>query len=255
MLIYLKSHIRRAKTRAQNSDSYPKPSNTGFTLIEVVVAAGIIATVMVAFALFIANIAKVQDSAALNRTATRVMSSQLEKISGAKWDDLMMPPVSGAVTPCVINSTRTSFQVVQPGPTTITSDGLPVSVLQSVVWYSTVAPITNVVGDGSTITYTATNSFTIGQVISVYGVTPYNYNVVDATVTSATGTQFSISGSATGTYTNGGNAGLSVYCSGTKDANDLKVATVTVTWLDTTATRTASTSILRSKWTSGAKLN
>lgn len=256
MLRYINNRKLRLKRHLKGlSQDLGSAARSGFTLVEVVVASGIIAAVMVAFALFIANIARVEDSAALNRTAARVMSAQLEKISGATWDDLMMPPTSGAVTPCVINANRTSFQIVQPGPTTITSDGLAVSVLQSVVWYNTVAPITGITGNGSTITYTAANNFTVGQVISVYGVVPYTYNVADAIVTSATGTQFSIAGTATGTYSSGGNAGVSVYCAGTKDSNDLKVVTVSVTWLDTTSVRTESTSILRSKWTTGAKFN
>lgn len=228
--------------------------NSGFTLAEVVIAAGIIASVITAFTLFIANVAKIQDSASLDRTATRVMSSELEKTSGANWDDLMMPPTSGSVSPCIITATRTSYQIVQPGPTTVTADSVNVSVLRSVVWNSTVTTITNAVGNGSSITYNATNNFTVGQVISVYGVTPSIYNFGNATVTAATSTQFTINSTIMGTYSNGGNAGVSVYCSGTKDANDLKVVTITVSWLDSTAIRTRSTSILRSQWTKGAKL-
>ena len=229
-------------------------SDSGFTLAEVVIAAGIIASVITAFTLFIANVAKIQDSASLDRTATRVMSSELEKISGANWDDLMMPPTSGSVSPCSITATRSSYQIVQPGPTTVTADGVNVSVLRSVVWNSTVATITNAVGNGTAITYTAANNFTVGQVISIYGVTPAVYNFGNATVTSASSTQFTIASTISGTYANGGNAGVSVYCSGTKDANDLKVVTITVSWLDSTALRTRSTSILRSQWTKGAKL-
>lgn len=66
--------------------------------------------------------------------------------------------------------------------------------------------ITNAVGNGSSVTYTATNVFTAassltaGDVISITGVNPPAYNLTNVRVTSCTGTQFTVASTATGTY-------------------------------------------------------
>lgn len=62
--------------------------------------------------------------------------------------------------------------------------------------------ITNAVGNGTSVTYTANNAFTAGpgNKVTVTGVTPSAYNVIDAVVTAATSTSFTVTSSATGTY-------------------------------------------------------
>ena len=62
--------------------------------------------------------------------------------------------------------------------------------------------ITNAVGNGSSVTYTASNAFTAspGNKVTVTGVTPSAYNVVNAVVTAATSTTFTVTSPATGTY-------------------------------------------------------
>jgi hypothetical protein len=63
------------------------------------------------------------------------------------------------------------------------------------------APVTAVSGDGTTITYTAVNTFNVGDVIDVTGSDISGYNVTDATVATASATQFTVTNSATGTNT------------------------------------------------------
>jgi hypothetical protein len=68
------------------------------------------------------------------------------------------------------------------------------------------ATITNVVGSGNSITYTATNTFQQGQVVTITGVSPAAYNLSLVTISDANATSFTISNTATGTYVSGGTA-------------------------------------------------
>lgn len=71
-------------------------------------------------------------------------------------------------------------------------------------YYTTV---TNVVGDGTYITYTANNSFVAGSQVTIYNdvdpPTSLWWEFVDAIIYSATSTQFVIANSATGSFTSG----------------------------------------------------
>lgn len=64
--------------------------------------------------------------------------------------------------------------------------------------------ITNVVSNGTTVTFTADNGFSPGQVVSIDGVLPNQYNLQNVTVASATATQFTVTNGATGVYISGG---------------------------------------------------
>jgi len=72
------------------------------------------------------------------------------------------------------------------------------------------ADITNVTASGGTVTYTAANSYSAGDTVSIYGVNPVAYNLQNATVIAGSGatalssTQFSVTNAATGTYVSGG---------------------------------------------------
>jgi hypothetical protein len=66
------------------------------------------------------------------------------------------------------------------------------------------ATITDVVGNGTTIVYTADNNYTTSMVVTVTGVDPTGYNVTNQTITAANGTSFTIAGANTGTYVSGG---------------------------------------------------
>jgi hypothetical protein len=63
------------------------------------------------------------------------------------------------------------------------------------------APVTAVSGNGTTITYTAANTFNVGDVIDVTGSDISGYNVTDATVATASATQFTVTNATTGTNT------------------------------------------------------
>ena len=66
------------------------------------------------------------------------------------------------------------------------------------------AVITNVSASGGTITYTAANNYSAGNVVSIYNVNPVAYNLINVTVASATSTQFTVTNAATGTFVSGG---------------------------------------------------
>lgn len=62
--------------------------------------------------------------------------------------------------------------------------------------------ITNAVGNGSSVTYTTNNAFSVSPAnkVTITGVTPSAYNLVNAVVTAATSTSFTVASSVTGTY-------------------------------------------------------
>ena len=70
--------------------------------------------------------------------------------------------------------------------------------------------ITNVSASTGTITYTATNSFTVGETVVITGVSPSAYNITGVVAT-ASGSQFTITNAATGAYVSGGTA-VQSYC-------------------------------------------
>lgn len=71
--------------------------------------------------------------------------------------------------------------------------------------------ITNAVGDGVNVVYTADNNYTTGDFVTVTGVTPTSFNVTDAVITSANATSFTIASTNVDTYTSGGTAYAKTY--------------------------------------------
>ena len=67
----------------------------------------------------------------------------------------------------------------------------------------TTSTITCVYVSGTVITYTAVNTLTAGDMVSISGVSPAAYNIV-GTVATASGSQFTISGTTTTAYVSGG---------------------------------------------------
>jgi hypothetical protein len=65
--------------------------------------------------------------------------------------------------------------------------------------------ITNASGNGTTITFTSTNKFVVGQEVLITGVVPSQYNGTYEVAT-RTSTNFTVLGIATGAYTSGGQA-------------------------------------------------
>jgi hypothetical protein len=70
--------------------------------------------------------------------------------------------------------------------------------------YTQPATITNISGNGTTVTFTAANGFTAGQKVSINGVLPSQYNFQDVTIATATASTFTVTNGATGTYISGG---------------------------------------------------
>lgn len=90
---------------------------------------------------------------------------------------------------------------------------------QGADWYATFiykqpAEITNVSGNGTTVTFTAVNGFTPGQIISIDGVLPDVYNFQNVAVANSTATTFTVTNPATGIYVSGGMATAPVNVSG-----------------------------------------
>jgi hypothetical protein len=80
--------------------------------------------------------------------------------------------------------------------------------------YKQPAEITNIVSNGTTVTYTAANGFAPGQIVSIDGVLPPAYNLQNVTVATATPTTFTVTNGATGIYISGGIATAPVNVSG-----------------------------------------
>ena len=66
------------------------------------------------------------------------------------------------------------------------------------------AVITNVSASAGTVTYTAANDYSAGNVVSIYDISPNAYNLQRVTIASATSTQFTVTNAATGTFVSGG---------------------------------------------------
>jgi hypothetical protein len=73
-------------------------------------------------------------------------------------------------------------------------------------YYKQPATITNVSGNGTTVTFTAVNGFAGGQLVSITGVYPDVYNFTNATIASANANQFTVTNPSTGNYMSGGTA-------------------------------------------------
>jgi hypothetical protein len=72
--------------------------------------------------------------------------------------------------------------------------------------YTQPATITNVVGNGVSITFTAENGFSAGQTVFIQGILPSQYNLGNATIATRTATQFTVENPASGLYLQGGDA-------------------------------------------------
>ena len=95
--------------------------------------------------------------------------------------------------------------------TTITENTQTVATHDNLIYLnaSLDSTVTNAVGDGTYVTYTAENSYTPGMDIRVTGMNPSGYNISTAdglTVYSATSTQFVVAKTTTGTFVSGGTA-------------------------------------------------
>lgn len=72
--------------------------------------------------------------------------------------------------------------------------------------YNQPALITDVLGDGNTVTFVCNNGFVAGQTVSISGIIPSQYNLQNVTVATANTQEFTVSNGATGVYISGGMA-------------------------------------------------
>jgi hypothetical protein len=106
--------------------------------------------------------------------------------------------------------------------TTKQSTGTVVTLTTAAHGIAVDATITNAAGTGSEVTYTATNTFIPGDVVTISGVTPSAYNLSNVTVTESNASSFKVNGTPTSAYTSGGTAiiqSAKVTVSGVNGAN------------------------------------
>jgi hypothetical protein len=89
--------------------------------------------------------------------------------------------------------------------------------------YNQPVTITNIVGNGTTVTYTtAAQAFSVGQLVSISGVIPSQYNLTNVAIATRTSTSFTITNPSTGTYISGGVAYAPVNLTGCTAALQLR---------------------------------
>jgi hypothetical protein len=88
--------------------------------------------------------------------------------------------------------------------------------------YNQPTTITNITANGTTVTVTAVNAFTVGQLVSITGVIPSQYNFTNVAIASRNATQFTVTNTATGTYISGGVAYVPVNLTGCTAALQLR---------------------------------
>lgn len=92
------------------------------------------------------------------------------------------------------------------------------------------AAITGAVKSGNNVTYTATNTFTVNDIVTVTGITPSGLNCTSKAITSRTSSTFTIVNSAaTGTYASGGSVagGVATYTAADHKITIGQVVTIT----------------------------
>ena len=70
--------------------------------------------------------------------------------------------------------------------------------------YNQPASITNITANGTTVTVTAVKGFAVAQLVSIEGVIPSQYNLTNVPIATRSGSQFTVTNAATGTYISGG---------------------------------------------------
>jgi hypothetical protein len=68
------------------------------------------------------------------------------------------------------------------------------------------ATITGLTANGTSIVYTATNTFAVGEIVHISGIVPVNLNIPDAVITARTSSTFTVASTETGTWVSGGTA-------------------------------------------------
>ena len=101
--------------------------------------------------------------------------------------------------------TYSNIVKASPSPVVSVNTTPPTDVLNTFGSFISGVPVTVTAAssNGTTVTYTATNTFTVGQNITILGLSTSTFNLQNVTVASATSSQFTITNSATGTAVTG----------------------------------------------------
>lgn len=82
--------------------------------------------------------------------------------------------------------------------------------------------ITGAVKSGNNVTYTSANTFSVGDLVTVTGITPSSLNSTQRAITARTATSFTVeNASASGTYSSGGSAAVTSPNWGATSGNDI----------------------------------
>ena len=134
--------------------------------------------------------------------------AQTNGVSSIKMDDKYGTPGSGytaATAPTVTLDAPTGVGGVTATATASITNGT----ITSITVPGLGASVTAAAGNNGTITYTAVNSFTKGQIVSVTGLntlTGTSLNIPNMVIATASSTQFTVTNSTIGTSSGGGNA-------------------------------------------------
>ncbi|CAB4122160.1 hypothetical protein UFOVP27_80 [uncultured Caudovirales phage] len=147
----------------------------------------------------------VTASAYVMGSAARFASIKVEystQINESLQASIVNDPTYGQHYPTTINSSVSSFKI---------------------------SSITNVVGDGTTITYTtaAAHGFIAGQVVDIVDLYPTDFNLANATIATASGSSFTVTNGTYGTYSYGGSATVQSATLSTTSASQISVTSIT----------------------------
>jgi hypothetical protein len=124
--------LRRPKNRTGDG---------GFTMIEMILSAGIILATVGAFAVFITATSSIQTEAAIARNAERVLAAQVEDTYAIPWDNLMMSNPQGV---CALGPNVLVLTAIRSGGTgaeeAYVQDNVRVSITRTVHWMSDFNP-------------------------------------------------------------------------------------------------------------------
>ena len=164
------------------------------------------------------------NATAFNTTAQNISVGTL-KLTQANATS----PASGGIT--------TAIGPIQPGDTVnryvdLTNGGsLAASAMTlQIADAQAAASVTAISAAAGTVTYTAVNSFVAGQTVTITGATAPAYNLVNATIASASGTQFTVTSAATGATSTATATPLSTLTSDPTNGLKVTVSACAVAW-------------------------
>lgn len=115
-------------------------------------------------------------------------------VANTTWT-LPVPASGNTVTLAALETAQTFIQQ-QTNSTAAVYSSSPS--LLSGAWLPSVSGVTAISGNGTTVTYTVSNTLRVGDVVTITGATTSAYNLTSVTVASASSTQFTVTNTATG---------------------------------------------------------